>query len=82
MSLVEHGACHGDTTKIFSSIFKNVYAYDWAQENVDRIKKKCTSCDNVKVTVMDVVKDEWKFPDAQEGLRTPPKGGSPPVEQQ
>lgn len=65
MSLVEHGACHGDTTKIFSSIFKKVYAYDWAQENVDRIKKKCTSCDNVEVTVMDVVKDEWKFPEAQ-----------------
>ena len=55
MSLVEHGACHGDTTKIFSSIFKKVYAYDWAQENVDRIKKKCTNCDNVEVTVMDVV---------------------------
>ena len=65
MSLVEHGACHGDTTKIFSSIFKKVYAYDWAQENVDRIKKKCTNCDNVEVTVMDVVKDEWKFPEAQ-----------------
>ena len=65
MSLVEHGACHGDTTKIFSSIFKNVYAYDWAQENVDRIKKKCINSDNVKVTVMDIVKDEWKFPDAQ-----------------
>lgn len=65
MSLVEHGACHGDTTKIFSSIFKKVYAYDWAQENVDRIKKKCVNCDNIEVTVMDVVKDEWKFPDAQ-----------------
>ena len=45
--------------------FKKVYAYDWAQENVDRIKKKCTNCDNVEVTVMDVVKDEWKFPEAQ-----------------
>ena len=65
MSVVEYGACHGDTTKVFSSIFKKVYAYDWAQENVDRIKKKCKGCDNVEVTVMDVVKDEWKFPKAQ-----------------
>ena len=65
MSVVEYGACHGDTTKIFSSIFKKVYAYDWAQENVDRITEKCKSCDNVEVTVMDVVKDEWKFPEAQ-----------------
>ena len=65
MSVVEYGACHGDTTKVFSSIFKKVYAYDWAQENVDRITEKCKSCDNVEVTVMDVVKDEWKFPEAQ-----------------
>ena len=65
MSVVEYGACHGDTTKIFSSIFKKVYAYDWAQENVDRITEKCKGCDNVEVTVMDVVKDEWKFPEAQ-----------------
>ena len=63
MSVVEYGACHGDTTKIFSSIFKKVYAYDWAQENVDRITEKCKGCDNVEVTVMDVVKDEWKFPE-------------------
>ena len=65
MSVVEYGACHGETTKIFSSIFKKVYAYDWAQENVDRITEKCKGCDNVEVTVMDVVKDEWKFPEAQ-----------------
>ena len=65
MSVVEYGACHGDTTKVFSSIFKKVYAYDWAQENVDRITEKCKGCDNVEVTVMDVVKDEWKFPEAQ-----------------
>ena len=65
MSVVEYGACHGDTTKIFSSIFKKVYAYDWAQENVDRITEKCKGCDNVEVTVMDVVKDEGKFPEAQ-----------------
>tara|TARA_R100000030_G_scaffold99878_1_gene91714 strand:- start:3214 stop:4572 length:1359 start_codon:yes stop_codon:yes gene_type:complete len=65
MSMVEFGACHGDTTKVFSNIFKKVYAYDWAQENVDRINKKCEDCNNVETKVMDVVKDKWELPQAQ-----------------
>ena len=64
MTMVEFGACHGDTTKIFSSIFKKVYAYDWLQENIDRINKKCQDCDNVETKVMDVVNDNWDLPKA------------------
>tara|TARA_E500000331_G_C17198736_1_gene688290 strand:- start:12 stop:1370 length:1359 start_codon:yes stop_codon:yes gene_type:complete len=65
MTMVEFGACHGDTTKIFSKLFKKVYAYDWSQDNVERINIKCKGCDNVETKVMDVVKDEWKLPQAQ-----------------
>ena len=63
--MVEFGACHGDTTKVFSKLFKKVYAYDWSEENVERINIKCKGCDNVETKVMDVVKDEWKLPQAQ-----------------
>ena len=35
---------------------------DWKQENVDKIRSKCG--DNVHCEVMDVTKDEWKFPKA------------------
>ena len=62
MNVVELGACQGDTTKVFSSLFKNVYAYDWKQENIDEIRSKCG--DNVHCEVMDVTNDEWKFPKA------------------
>lgn len=65
MTMVEFGACHGDTTKVFSKLFKKVYAYDWSEENVERINIKCKGCDNVETKVMDVVKDEWKLPQAQ-----------------
>ena len=62
MTIVELGACQGDTTKVFGSLFKSVYAYDWKQENVDKIRSKCG--DNVHCEVMDVTKDIWKFPKA------------------
>ena len=65
MTMVEFGACHGDTTKVFSKLFKKVYAYDWSEENVERINIKCKGCDNVETKVMDVVRDEWKLPQAQ-----------------
>ena len=64
MSVVELGACHGDTTKIFSSLFKNVYACDWSEDNVKLIAEKCKDCNNVNYEVMDVTNDEWKFPKA------------------
>jgi len=62
MTMIELGACQGDTTKVLSSLFKKVYAYDWKQENIDKIRNKCG--DNVNCEVMDVTNDEWKFPKA------------------
>tara|TARA_Y100001938_G_C8001266_1_gene384847 strand:- start:103 stop:1026 length:924 start_codon:yes stop_codon:yes gene_type:complete len=62
MKMVELGCCQGDTTKVFSSLFKEVYAYDWSEENIQEVRNKCG--DNVYSEVMDVTKDEWKFPKA------------------
>jgi len=64
MSVVELGACQGDTTKIFSKLFKNVYAVDRAEDNIKVIAEKCKGIDNVTYEVMDVTDDEWKFPKA------------------
>jgi len=62
--MVELGCCHGDTTKIFSKLFKSVHAVDWKQENIDLAKEMCKDCDNITYQVFDVVKDEWDFPEA------------------
>tara|TARA_R100001443_G_C3356726_1_gene178109 strand:- start:498 stop:1856 length:1359 start_codon:yes stop_codon:yes gene_type:complete len=62
MTAVELGCCQGDTTKILSSLFKSVYAYDHSIENVNITKNKCD--ENVECHVMDVTNDEWKFPKA------------------
>ena len=60
--MVELGCCQGDTTKVFSSLFKEVYAYDWSDDNIKEVRKKCGG--NVHSEVMDVTNDKWEFPKA------------------
>ena len=62
MKVLELGACHGDTTRVFSEIFEKVYAVDRSEDNVKLIKEKCKDVDNVESSVMDVTNDVWEFP--------------------
>tara|TARA_Y100000996_G_scaffold325729_1_gene261811 strand:- start:1221 stop:1832 length:612 start_codon:yes stop_codon:yes gene_type:complete len=62
MSVLELGACQGDTTRIFSELFKKVYAVDRDPENIQILKQKCKDVDNVEVSIMDVTNDTWNFP--------------------
>ena len=62
MKVLELGACHGDTTRIFSEIFDKVYAVDRSDDNVKLIKDKCKDVNNVKASIMDVTNDTWNFP--------------------
>ena len=64
MTMVELGSCQGDTTKIFSHLFKSVHAVDWRQENIDLSKEMCKGCDNITYQVSNVVEDEWNYPKA------------------
>jgi len=62
MSVLELGACQGDTTRIFSELFKKVYAVDRDPENIQILKQKCKDVDNVEASLMDVTNDTWNFP--------------------
>jgi len=64
MTMVELGCCQGDTTKVFSHLFKNVHAVDWRQENIDLAKEMCKGRDNITYQVSNVVEDEWDYPKA------------------
>ncbi len=64
MNVVELGCCHGDTTKIFSNLFKNVHAVDWEQDNINKTKNMCKDCDNITYQVTDVSRGDWDFPQA------------------
>ena len=62
MKVLELGACHGDTTRIFAEIFEKVFAVDRSQDNVQLIKEKCKDVNNIEASVMDVTNDTWDFP--------------------
>ena len=62
MNVLELGACHGDTTRVFAQIFNKVYAVDRSADNVQLIKEKCKDVDNLECSVMDVTNDTWDFP--------------------
>ena len=62
MKVLELGACQGDTTRIFSELFKEVYAVDMDPENVQILKRKCKDVDNVEASIMNVTNDTWDFP--------------------
>jgi len=62
MTMVELGSCHGDTTKIFSKIFKKVHAVDWKQSNIDLAKEMCKDSDNITYQVSNVATDDWDYP--------------------
>ena len=62
MKVLELGACHGDTTRVFAELFDKVYAVDRSEDNVQLIREKCKDVDNVECSVMDVTNDAWNFP--------------------
>tara|TARA_R110000796_G_scaffold123761_4_gene238205 strand:- start:24487 stop:25854 length:1368 start_codon:yes stop_codon:yes gene_type:complete len=64
-SIVEFGSCHGDTTKILCSLFKSVHSVDWQQSNIDLVKQKCKSFDNISYQVANVSEHNWDFPQAE-----------------
>ena len=55
MKVLELGACHGDTTRIFAEIFEKVFAVDRSQDNVERVKKKCEDVNNVGLLTYDAL---------------------------
>ena len=57
---VEFGCCHGDTTKVLSTIFDTVYASDLHNDNIAHAKLKCEGCTNVQFEVKDV-NTEWQY---------------------
>jgi ubiquinone/menaquinone biosynthesis C-methylase UbiE len=58
MSLLEFGCCHGDTSKIFSKVFKKVHATDWKESNLNIAKEKCKTCSNIEFSKFQTGEDK------------------------
>ena len=61
-TILELGSCQGDTTKIYSTLFKKVYAVDLDEQNIVWAKEKCKDIKNIEFTKKDLYEGDWDFP--------------------
>ena len=63
MTLLELGCNRGETTRVYSSLFKEVVAVERSEENIKSAKKVCGDVENVKFICQDVY-DNFTLPKA------------------
>ena len=64
LTMIELGSCQGNSTFVYSNVFKKVYGVELDSWNIEQGKKKCKNRDNVEFIQKDIYKEEWDFPQA------------------
>ena len=64
LTMIELGSCQGNSTFVYSNVFKKVYGVELDSWNIEQAKKKCKNRDNVEFIKKDIYKEEWDFPQA------------------
>ena len=59
--ILELGCCHGDTSRIFSEVFKKVYVTDINESNINIAKQKCKDCSNIEFNIFKCGEDKFTF---------------------
>ena len=54
MTMIELGSCQGNSTFVYSNIFKKVYGVEKDSWNIEQAKKKCKDKDNVEFIQKDI----------------------------
>lgn len=62
LTMMEIGSCQGNSTVVYSSVFKKVYGVEKNSWNIEQAKKKCKDIDNVEFIQKDIYTEEWDFP--------------------
>jgi len=62
LTMMEIGSCQGNSTVVYSSVFKKVYGIEKDSWNIEQAKKKCNGIDNVEFIQKDIYTEEWDFP--------------------
>jgi len=62
LTMMEIGSCQGNSTVVYSSVFKKVYGVEKDSWNIEQAKKKCKDIDNVEFIQKDIYTEEWDFP--------------------
>ena len=64
LTMIELGSCQGNSTFVYSHVFKKVYGVELDSWNIEQGEKKCKNRDNVEFIQKDIYKEEWDFPQA------------------
>ena len=66
MTMVELGSCQGNSTVVYSNVFKKVYAVEKDEWNIEQARKKCSKVPtfNVEFIKKDIYTEDWDFPQA------------------
>jgi hypothetical protein len=64
LTMIELGSCQGNSTFVYSNVFKKVYGVELDAWNIEQAEKKCKNRDNVEFIQKDIYKEEWDFPQA------------------
>ncbi len=61
-TLLELGTSQGQSTRMLSYIFKNVYTVEWDDWNIEQARKRCEGRDNITFIKADLYGEDWNFP--------------------
>ena len=61
-TLLELGTSQGQSTRMLSHIFKNVYTVEWDDWNIEQARKRCEGRDNITFIKADLYGGDWNFP--------------------
>ncbi len=62
LTMMELGSCQGNSTVVYSNVFKKVYGVEKDSWNIEQAEKKCKDRDNVEFIQKDIYTEEWDFP--------------------
>jgi hypothetical protein len=62
LTMMELGSCQGNSTVVYSNVFKKVYGVEKDSWNIEQAKKKCKGIDNVEFIQKGIYTEEWNFP--------------------
>ena len=62
--MIELGSCQGNSTLIYSNVFKKVYGVEKDSWNIEQSTNRCKDRDNVEFIKKDIYTEDWNFPQA------------------
>ena len=62
LSMLELGSCQGNSTLVYSNVFKKVYGVEKDSGNIEESKRKCKERTNVEFIQKDIYTEESDFP--------------------